>query len=109
MGDLGKLIVAKGFEKLPKVQQIAQSGHTDLCLHSCVYLICHILQIIWDFLERENLLKWFQSWAVNAYNPLKDILNCTGGGEDLVRKSHKDIKMDGAKLAEGWFTQQILD
>ena len=28
MGDLGKLIVAKGFEKLPKVQYIAQSGHT---------------------------------------------------------------------------------
>ena len=27
--DLGKLIVAKGFEKLPKVQKIAQSGHTD--------------------------------------------------------------------------------
>ena len=28
MGHLGKIIVAKGFEKLPKVQQIAQSGHT---------------------------------------------------------------------------------
>ena len=28
VGDLGKLIVAKGFEKLPKVQKIAQSGHT---------------------------------------------------------------------------------
>ena len=27
-GELGKLIVAKGFEKLPKVQKIAQSGHT---------------------------------------------------------------------------------
>ena len=26
--DLGKLIVAKGIEKLPKVQNIAQSGHT---------------------------------------------------------------------------------
>ena len=26
--DLGKFIVAKGFEKLPKVQKIAQSGHT---------------------------------------------------------------------------------
>ena len=26
--DLGKLIVAKGFIKLPKVQKIAQSGHT---------------------------------------------------------------------------------
>ena len=28
VGYLGKLIVAKGFKKLPKVQQIAQSGHT---------------------------------------------------------------------------------
>ena len=27
--DLGELIVVKGFEKLPKVQLIAQSGHTD--------------------------------------------------------------------------------
>ena len=27
--NLGKLIVAKGFKKLPKVQKIAQSGHTD--------------------------------------------------------------------------------
>ena len=26
--DLGKLIVAKGFRKLPKVQKFAQSGHT---------------------------------------------------------------------------------
>ena len=26
--DLGKLIFAKDFKKLPKVQQIAQSGHT---------------------------------------------------------------------------------
>ena len=25
---LGKLIVAKGFKKLPKVQKIAKSGHT---------------------------------------------------------------------------------
>ena len=28
MRDLGKLIVAKGFKKLPKVQKIARSGHT---------------------------------------------------------------------------------
>ena len=26
--DLDKLIVSKGFKKLPKVQKIAQSGHT---------------------------------------------------------------------------------
>ena len=28
VGDFGKLIVAKGFKKLPKVQKIAKSGHT---------------------------------------------------------------------------------
>ena len=27
LGDLGKLIVAKGFKKLPKVKYIARSGH----------------------------------------------------------------------------------
>ena len=26
--DLGKLIVGKGFKKLPKIQKIAQSDHT---------------------------------------------------------------------------------
>ena len=30
LGDWGKLIVAKGFKKLPKVQKIARSGHTAL-------------------------------------------------------------------------------
>ena len=29
VGDLGKIIVATGLEWLPKVQKIAQSGHTD--------------------------------------------------------------------------------
>ena len=28
VGYLGKLIVAKGFKKSPKVQKIANSGHT---------------------------------------------------------------------------------
>ena len=28
VGDLGQLIVAKGFKNLPKVQKIAKSGHT---------------------------------------------------------------------------------
>ena len=28
MGDLGNIIAAKGFENLPKVQEIPQSGHT---------------------------------------------------------------------------------
>ena len=29
VGDLGKLISAKGFKKLPKVQKITKSGHTE--------------------------------------------------------------------------------
>ena len=33
VGDLGKLIVAKGFKYLPKVQKIAQSGLTDHGAH----------------------------------------------------------------------------
>ena len=33
MEDLGKLIVAKGFKKLPKVQKIAKYGHTE-CDHN---------------------------------------------------------------------------
>ena len=33
VGELGKLIVAKGLEKLPKVQLTAQSGHTGSYLH----------------------------------------------------------------------------
>ena len=30
VGDLGKIFVATGFEWLPKVQKITQSGHTGL-------------------------------------------------------------------------------
>ena len=30
VGNLGKIIVATGFEWLPKVQKIAKSGHTAL-------------------------------------------------------------------------------
>ena len=37
VGDLGKIIVATSFEWLPKLQKIAQSGHTDydqtFCFH----------------------------------------------------------------------------
>ena len=34
--DLGKIIVATGFEWLHKVQKIAQSGHTSLSLPLCL-------------------------------------------------------------------------
>ena len=39
VGNLGKIIVATGFELLPKVQKFAQSGHTDLEAFDCTYYI----------------------------------------------------------------------
>ena len=42
VGDLGKLIVATGFEWLPKVQKIAQSGHTGPYTSDPVY---HLLPL----------------------------------------------------------------
>ena len=49
LGDLGKLIVAKGFKKLPKVQKIARSGHTGckfkpetFLLFTVIFLLHHL-------------------------------------------------------------------
>ena len=42
VGDLGKLIVSKGIKKLPRVQKVAQSGHTaseSQNLNNDLYLI----------------------------------------------------------------------
>ena len=41
VGDLRKLIVTTGFEWLPKVQKIAQSGHTE-CTYGTIsaQLLC---------------------------------------------------------------------
>ena len=44
LGDLGKLIVAKGFKNLPEVQKIAQSGHTDCMWRDSFYLTVVLYQ-----------------------------------------------------------------
>ena len=50
LGDLGKLIVAKGFKNLPKVQKIARSGHTGSEIHfSGRLLACFLLRCCWFF------------------------------------------------------------
>ena len=46
VGDFGKLIVATGFEWLPKVQKIAQSGHTDWRQQMLLMTTARILNII---------------------------------------------------------------
>ena len=48
LGDFGKLIVAKGFKMLPKVQKIARSGNT--VWHSPV-----IDGIIWYYPKRNGV------------------------------------------------------
>ena len=47
MGNLGKLIAAKGFKKLPKVQKIAQSGHTacSVCTHKQFFIKTDIFKL----------------------------------------------------------------
>ena len=40
--DLGKLIVAKDFKKLPKVQKIAQSGHTADDIKALALSLSHL-------------------------------------------------------------------
>ena len=53
VGDLGKIIVATSFEWLPKVQKIAQSGHTAAYVSVMLFLgrshaivIFHILGLL---------------------------------------------------------------
>ena len=48
--DWGKLIVAKGFKKLPKVQNIAQSGHTGYRSHKSLFGPCVIKLYCSNFL-----------------------------------------------------------
>ena len=54
--DLGKLIVAKGFKKLPKVQKIAKSGHTD-----CIPLAYR--NFLQDLYSRQlSQIKFYNLW-----------------------------------------------
>ena len=49
VGNLGKLIVATGFKKLPKVQLIAQSGHTGHHAASCLCIQVNRMHICLRF------------------------------------------------------------
>ena len=58
VGDLGKL-VDKGFEKLPKVQQIAQSGHTACeppCRLTTQKNVLKILEICFKHFFKKTIL-----------------------------------------------------
>ena len=55
--DLGKLIVAKGFKKLPKVQKIAQSGHT---VGKVQFETTQILSLSWIFAILKHIRTRFE-------------------------------------------------
>ena len=64
--DCGKLIVAKGFKRLPKVQNIAQSGHIESesqCCYSIYYV--DILSFIYTRLMQTKDIKalWDRSYV----------------------------------------------
>ena len=78
VGDLGKFIVAKGFKKLPKVQKIAQSGHTGCRIFAQTQCLAGQLR---TYLHCENVFKviflvvvWILLLDDN-YLPLKRKLN----------------------------------
>ena len=64
MREFGKLIVAKGFKNLPKVQKIAQSGHTDHYHQGSVtHQTCatHVIKAFTNVLRRRALLDKLRS------------------------------------------------
>ena len=83
MGDLGKLVVAKGFKKLPKVQKFAQSGHTahkpsnDFCEISIAVkwvdeIYAHVKHSFGTFLGRERGIMCF--YDLISLQPFQDLL-----------------------------------
>ena len=92
VGDLSKLIVAKGFKKLPKVRKIAQYGHTGnkkndspvlLFGRNCFYSIDHSIYFYFyllvkvssvtrlgDFLHFEQI---FQAFGNNKFAQISQI------------------------------------
>ena len=80
VGDLGQLVVAKGFKKLPKVQKIAKSGHTDRSSNNQLSTQCHVqlhavrldlakFRYIWQILKLLDTFSngLFSTWANLTY------------------------------------------
>ena len=66
VGDLGQLVIAKGFKKLPKVQKIAKSGHTALSYNTC---LCLRLSI---YLSHSWFCKKIASYVINWLLPYNE-------------------------------------
>ena len=63
--DWGKLIVAKGFKKLPKVQKIANSGHTGFATEM---IKCHLSDVSSGQSYKDSMLVNYNYRLVNISN-----------------------------------------
>ena len=118
LGDLGKLIVAKGFKKLPIVQNIARSGHTARLLHGqnilrprqeylrrlplsdlpawSIRLLLSTMMIINDFLTMLILhSQWLRMKTIQPILGHKDVrlinINLMNLGRELHEKVYKTL------------------
>ena len=105
-GNLGKIIVVTGFEKLPKVQLIAQSGHT---VHGREWNI--EIEVSWSFLfEKGN----FSSSILQSIEDASNSNNRERGlqGSDALFKAAKGSSSNDAYKAfsqskAGWLAKAI--
>ena len=81
VGDMGKLIVAKGFKKLPKVQQITQYGHTVF------NVLCRVKENDpFNFSFRCPRL-WWWCWSVSS------LTSRPGHSDELALRSNLEPKL----------------
>ena len=76
LGDLGKIIIATGFERLPKVQIIAQTGHTAANFSTDLrseFKSCLSLFVCW--LQKTKINKRGRYWPIYLALPLSVKLN----------------------------------
>ena len=66
MGGLGKLIIAKGFKNMPKVQKIAQSGHSSFNPNLILYLVLYWMYFYIFRNQDQILLRSFSAYLCYA-------------------------------------------
>ena len=80
--DLGELIVVKGFEKLPKVQLIAKSGHTASCV--CFKNLAYILTRLSLLRHQDRRMDGWMQYSLSRL--------CRGEENISIKRNHKYLK-----------------
>ena len=117
MGDLGKLIVAKGFKNLTKVQKIAQSGHTGMVqwqhlnyflARQCFCLLLPARQCNLTALMLLLLAKLYRTIGFNSMSPPWHGDRGANGAYVLERAEMELSKEQGLAMTKGKMIQEFL-